>query len=100
MNEELHKKIEEMVQSKKVFLFMKGVPDAPQCGFSAQTVEVLRKHTQDFGSFDVLSDESIREGVKEYSDWPTIPQLFIDGKFIGGCDISLISIFCHHSIFK
>jgi monothiol glutaredoxin len=87
MEETLNKKIDDLVKSKKVFLFMKGTPDAPQCGFSAQVVKILSELNVEFGSFDVLSDETIREGVKEYSDWPTIPQLFITGKFIGGCDI-------------
>jgi len=87
MDEQVHTQIDEMVKKHAVFLFMKGTPDAPQCGFSAQVVKILRSHNAEFSFFDVLSDETIREGVKQYSDWPTIPQLYIDGKFIGGCDI-------------
>ena len=87
MDETLKNKIDEMIKSKKVFLFMKGTPTEPQCGFSAKVVEILQSHNADFGSFDVLSDESLRQSIKEYSDWPTIPQLYIDGKFVGGCDI-------------
>lgn len=87
MDESTKNKIEEMIKSKKVFLFMKGNPMFPQCGFSARVVEVLQGMKADFGSFDVLSDESIREGIKEFSDWPTIPQLYVNGKFVGGCDI-------------
>jgi monothiol glutaredoxin len=89
MDEALQQRIDIMVKSNKVFLFMKGNPVAPQCGFSAKVVEILSKYTQDFGSFDVLSDETVREGVKEYSDWPTIPQLYINQKFVGGCDITM-----------
>ncbi len=67
---------------------MKGIPDMPQCGFSSRVVGILREcGIEDFGSFDVLSDDSIREGIKEFSNWPTIPQLYINGKFIGGSDI-------------
>ena len=87
MDETLKSRIEEMIKSKKVFLFMKGTPMEPQCGFSAKVVEVLQGLKADFGSFDVLSDESIRQGIKEFSDWPTIPQLYINEKLIGGCDI-------------
>ena len=87
MNEELKKKIMEMVNSKKVFLFMKGTPMNPQCGFSKKVSEILQNMNIDFGSCNVLEDEEIRQGIKEYSNWPTIPQLYVDGKFVGGCDI-------------
>jgi len=87
MEEELKKRIEELINSKKVFLFMKGVPDTPECGFSMKVVEVLRELNVDFESFNIFEDEDIRQGIKEYANWPTIPQLYIDGKFIGGCDI-------------
>jgi monothiol glutaredoxin len=87
MNEELKNKIQEMVDSSKVFLFMKGTPEQPQCGFSARVVEVLANLGIKFNSFNVYSDPLIREGVKEFTNWPTIPQLYIDSKFIGGCDI-------------
>ena len=87
MNQELQNIIEEKINSSKVFLFMKGTPDQPRCGFSAQTVHILHELKIKFDSFDVLSDENIRQGIKEYANWPTIPQLYVDGKFIGGCDI-------------
>src|SRR3989338_1533569 len=87
MNQEMKKIIEEKINSSAVFLFMKGTPENPQCGFSAQVGEILDDLGIEFGSFDILSDESIRQGIKEYANWPTIPQLYINGKFVGGCDI-------------
>lgn len=76
------------ITNNKVVLYMKGTPDMPQCGFSSMAVQILRLCQVDtFHSVNVLADENIREGIKEYSDWPTIPQLYIDGTFIGGCDI-------------
>ena len=80
-------RIKDLIDSSKVFLFMKGTPEEPQCGFSMQVSNTLRKLNIEFKSFDVLSDESVRQGIKEYANWPTIPQLYINGKFIGGCDI-------------
>ena len=79
--------IEHLIQSNKVMLFMKGNRSFPQCGFSAAVVEVLKKHGVQFNTFNVLSDMNVREGLKEYSQWPTIPQLYVDGEFVGGCDI-------------
>ena len=79
--------IKEQVSSNKVMLYVKGTPQFPQCGFSGQAVQVLKACGAEFGSFDVLSDESIRQGIKEYANWPTIPQLYINGEFIGGSDI-------------
>ncbi|MDP3698031.1 MAG: Grx4 family monothiol glutaredoxin [Nanoarchaeota archaeon] len=87
MNQEMKKIIEQKINSSKVFLFMKGTPEDPQCGFSAQVVSIFEELEIAFKSFDILSDESIRQGIKEYANWPTIPQLYINGKFIGGCDI-------------
>ena len=87
MNQEMKQIIEEKINSAKVFLFMKGTPEDPQCGFSAQVVSILAELWIEFASFDVLSDENIRQGIKEYANWPTIPQLYINGKFLGGCDI-------------
>ena len=87
MNESIKNKIEELINSKKVFLFMKGTPMDPQCGFSKKVSEILQNMNFDFGSFNILEDEEIRQGIKEFSDWPTIPQLYVDGKFVGGCDI-------------
>ncbi len=79
--------IKEQVSSNKVMLYMKGTPQFPQCGFSGQAVQVLQACGADFASFDVLSDESVRQGIKEFANWPTIPQLYINGEFVGGCDI-------------
>ena len=87
MNEDLRKRIEELTHRLRVFLFMKGNPTFPQCGFSAEVVRILKEEGISFESFDILSDEEIRQGVKEYSDWPTFPQLYVDAAFIGGCDI-------------
>jgi monothiol glutaredoxin len=80
-------KIDERVKKNKVLLFMKGTPDFPQCGFSARTVEILNSYGVPFDAVDVLADPAVREGIKRYSNWPTIPQVFIGGQFVGGCDI-------------
>ena len=79
--------IKKIVTDHPVLLFMKGTPDAPKCGFSQQVVRILHSHNVPFDSADVLKSASIREGIKSYSDWPTIPQLYINGEFVGGCDI-------------
>lgn len=79
--------IKEHVNSNRVMLYMKGNPSQPMCGFSAQVVQVLKAEGIDFASVNVLDYPAIREGVKKFSDWPTIPQLYVDGEFIGGCDI-------------
>lgn len=79
--------IENHLQRNKVVLFMKGTPDQPQCGFSATTVGMLNQLLPEYHSINVLADEAIREGIKVYGDWPTIPQLYIDGELVGGCDI-------------
>jgi monothiol glutaredoxin len=83
----IKQRIEKDIKNHKVFLYMKGNPEFPQCGFSGQAVAVLQHYGVDFGSFNVLEDEEIRQGIKEYADWPTIPQLYINGEFVGGCDI-------------
>jgi monothiol glutaredoxin len=80
-------RIESDVRSQPVVLYMKGTPVFPQCGFSAQVVQVLSQLGVKFQSFDVLSDDSLRQGIKEFSNWPTIPQLYVQGEFVGGCDI-------------
>jgi len=81
-------KIAELVKSSKVVLFMKGSPDAPQCGFSRAVVKILAaEEVDDYVFADVLKSPALREGVKKFSDWPTIPQLFVRGEFVGGCDI-------------
>ena len=80
-------RIKEIITSNDVVLFMKGVPTAPQCGFSAAVVQILSQVRVPFRSVDVLADFEIREGIKAFSNWPTIPQLYIKGEFVGGCDI-------------
>ena len=80
-------RIKEIVASSDVVLFMKGIPAAPQCGFSAAVAQILSQLSVPFKSVDVLSDPQIREGIKVFSDWPTIPQLYVKGEFVGGCDI-------------
>ena len=79
--------IQQDIDNNKVILFMKGNKMAPQCGFSAQVVQILLKSGVEFETRDVLQDESLRQGIKEFSDWPTIPQLYVNKEFIGGCDI-------------
>ncbi|MFV1997917.1 MAG: Grx4 family monothiol glutaredoxin [Acidiferrobacterales bacterium] len=85
----VQQQIDEQVKGSKIMLFMKGTPQFPQCGFSGQAVQLLQSCGVEFGSFDVLSDDGVRQGIKEYSSWPTIPQLYVDGKFVGGCDIMI-----------
>lgn len=84
---EVQDQIKEMVSSSPVFLFMKGSPKTPLCGFSARVVQILDHIKVQYKSFDVLSDSSIRSGVKVFGNWPTIPQLYVKGELIGGCDI-------------
>tara|TARA_X000001036_G_C20580028_1_gene766338 strand:+ start:589 stop:912 length:324 start_codon:yes stop_codon:yes gene_type:complete len=79
--------IEKMIKDNEVCLFMKGIPDAPQCGFSMTVANILKHLDVNFKGINVLEDENLRQGIKEFSDWPTIPQLYIMGDFIGGCDI-------------
>ena len=87
MNEKTKQRIESDIKNNKVMLYMKGTPQEPQCGFSAQVMGVLNKYNVTVKTFNILEDEEIRQGIKEYSDWPTIPQLYVNGEFIGGCDI-------------
>nr|DAA34722.1 TPA_inf: hypothetical conserved secreted protein 684 [Amblyomma variegatum] len=82
-------KIAKLVKEDKVVVFMKGVPENPRCGFSNAVVQVLRMHGVDYSAHNVLEDETLRQGVKDFSNWPTIPQVYIDGQFVGGCDILL-----------
>ena len=84
---DVNDQIKELVNKNKVCLFMKGTPDVPQCGFSLAVANVLKHLNVKFESVNVLEDEKIRQGIKTYSDWPTIPQLYIMGEFIGGSDI-------------
>ena len=80
-------KIQNIISSSDVVLFMKGTPDVPQCGFSMAVVNALKHLDVKFDGVNVLEDEQIRNGIKTFSDWPTIPQLYVKGEFIGGCDI-------------
>ena len=79
--------IDNEVKSNPVVLFMKGTPDFPQCGFSGQVVQMLNHLGIDYKGINVLADDELRQGIKEYANWPTIPQLYIKGEFVGGCDI-------------
>jgi monothiol glutaredoxin len=83
----IHDFIASAVTDHPVVLFMKGVPEAPQCGFSAQVVQILDHLGADFVGVNVLQSPELRDGIKAYSDWPTIPQLYVKGEFVGGCDI-------------
>ncbi len=83
----VHDRIAKAVSDNDVLLFMKGTPVFPQCGFSAAVVQVLSELGVKFSSVDVLKDPEIRQGIKEFSNWPTIPQLYVKGEFVGGCDI-------------
>ena len=83
----MHDFIDNTVKNTPVVLFMKGTPDFPQCGFSGQVVQILDYLGVEYTGVNVLADDSLRQGIKEYSDWPTIPQLYVKGEFVGGCDI-------------
>ena len=84
---EIKEKIKSLLDTNDVCLFMKGTPESPQCGFSMAVSNVLKHLKVNFKGINVLEDESLRNGIKEFSDWPTIPQLYIKSEFIGGCDI-------------
>ena len=87
MEQETNDLIKSEIEKNDVCLFMKGTPDAPQCGFSMAVSNILKILNVDFKGINVLEDQSLREGIKVYSDWPTIPQLYIKKEFVGGCDI-------------
>jgi monothiol glutaredoxin len=84
---EINKTIKNLINENDVCLFMKGTPEAPQCGFSMAVSNVLKHLNISFKGINILEDESLRQGIKNFSDWPTIPQLYVKGEFIGGCDI-------------
>ena len=84
---DIKEKLKKIIDDNEVCLFMKGVPEAPQCGFSMAVSNILKHLNVNFKGINVLEDESIRQGIKDFSDWPTIPQLYVKGEFIGGCDI-------------
>lgn len=87
LTEELKKRIQDQLSSNKYILYMKGTADVPMCGFSAQVVSILKSYNIPFTTFNILEDMNIRNGLKEYSDWPTFPQFYVNGELIGGCDI-------------
>lgn len=88
MSQDTNARIQGLVASSPVFLFMKGTPTFPQCGFSSTVVAILDHLGVDYASANVLEDAELRQGIKEFSSWPTIPQLYVKGEFIGGCDIA------------
>jgi monothiol glutaredoxin len=89
MTDEAHAKIAAIVKKNDVVLFMKGSPLFPQCGFSSRAVAILNHLNVEFDSVDVLQDQEVRQGIKAFSDWPTIPQLYVKGEFVGGSDIMM-----------
>lgn len=85
-----NERFDEVVKKDKVVVFMKGIPEQPMCGFSNVVIQILGMHGVDvYGNYNVLEDEGLRQGVKEYSSWPTVPQVYIGGEFLGGCDIMM-----------
>lgn len=96
---ELKSTLDKVVTSNKVILFMKGTKDFPQCGFSNTVVQILKSLNVSFEAINILENEMLRQGLKEYSSWPTFPQLYIEGEFFGGCDITVgMIIFLYLSI--
>ena len=89
MTDDAHARIDAVVKNNEVVLFMKGTPLFPQCGFSSRAVAILERLGAEFESVDVLQDQAVRQGIKAYSDWPTIPQLYVHGEFVGGSDIMM-----------
>lgn len=89
MSDDVQARIGELVNSKGVLLFMKGTPLFPQCGFSSRAIAILDHLGVEYDTVDVLQDQGIRQGIKEFSDWPTIPQLYVKGEFVGGSDIMM-----------
>ena len=89
MTDDAQARIDAVVKNNAVVLFMKGTPLFPQCGFSSRAVAIMERLGVDFESVDVLQDQAVRQGIKAYSDWPTIPQLYVGGEFVGGSDIMM-----------
>ena len=87
MSDDTQDRIKQLIDANKVMLFMKGTKSFPQCGFSNAVVQVLKREGVPFETFNILTDPAVREGIKVFSNWPTLPQLYIAGKFVGGCDI-------------
>jgi monothiol glutaredoxin len=89
MTDDIHARIRSIVEGNDVVLFMKGSPLFPQCGFSSRAVAILQHLNAEYESVDVLQDQGVRQGIKSFSDWPTIPQLYVKGEFVGGSDIMM-----------
>jgi len=89
MTPEVKTRIDQLLSENKIMVFMKGSKLMPQCGFSNNVVQIINTLGVPFGTFDILADQEIRQGIKEYSNWPTIPQIYIDGEFVGGSDIAI-----------
>jgi len=87
LSDKTKQRIESLIGSDKVVVFMKGDRRAPQCGFSAQVVQMLDSHLPAYTTVDVLQDPEVRQGIKDFTNWPTIPQVYVNGEFVGGCDI-------------
>lgn len=87
MDAQFKAQMDEQVRQHAVLVFMKGTKDAPQCGFSNQVVQIFKTLNVPFETVNILADETVRQGMKEYSDWPTFPQVYVNGEFVGGCDI-------------
>jgi monothiol glutaredoxin len=87
MTDPVHERIKSTIDANDVVLFMKGTKEMPQCGFSSRVASILNYMAIEFADVNVLADEGVRDGVKSFSDWPTIPQLYVKGEFVGGCDI-------------
>ncbi|MBC8478923.1 MAG: Grx4 family monothiol glutaredoxin [FCB group bacterium] len=87
MQDAMKSTVEKAINSNRVFLMLKGTPQSPRCGFSARVVKILSEHSADYSYFNVFDDPELMDKIKEYSNWPTTPQLYVEGKLIGGCDI-------------
>ena len=87
MDSNLKQQIEKDIKENKVMIYMKGTPDSPMCGFSGQVVNILKSYNVALAAKNILDDPALRQGIKDFTEWPTIPQIFINGEFIGGCDI-------------
>ncbi|KAL6810770.1 glutaredoxin [Trichoderma sp. SZMC 28013] len=98
--EELFKRLGDLVKAAPVMLFMKGTPSSPQCGFSRQMVGILRDNSVKYGFFNILADDDVRQGLKEYAEWPTFPQLWVDGELVGGLDIVKEELSSNEEFFK
>ena len=87
LSDQLRQQFDNDVKNNKIVIFMKGTPDQPMCGFSSRAVQILQSYGAPMKTYNVFDSEEIRQGIKEYTEWPTIPQVFVNGEFVGGCDI-------------